>query len=90
MGWHPHYVSRMEKKKKCTSTGCSLKRPFSWSSNKETEQGTDYSEAFESNKMNFFKNCQIFPLLIGEIHEDNINKKKLDYNENHHEFWQEK
>lgn len=52
-------VSRMAKKS--TSTGCSLKRHFSWSSQNETEQGMDYSEAFETNKMKILNHPHRLP-----------------------------
>lgn len=76
-------ASRMAKRKS-TSTGCSLKKSFLLKFSKETEQGTDYSKAFESNKMNFFKTILRLPdfFLLTQIHEDNINI--LDYYEKHH------
>lgn len=41
----------LEWQRKCTSIGCSLKKPFLLKFSKETEEGTGYSEAFENNKM---------------------------------------
>lgn len=64
MGWHPNYVF-LEWQRKSTSTGCSLNEPFLLKFSKKTEQGTDYSEAFENNKMkkkfNNLQTARYFP-----------------------------